>query len=228
MKFQSQFSWENKKIFQNVNLVFFSVFFCFGILFCLFVVFFLIVRILTITILWANSTDDISIFFFFFKKKLAVIFNANCLLVKTYFWDSLHELWRQFAGNIKAYFLGKIRKIFQNVVCWNFYPVCSVKLHKYASANSNMQTVQTQTAHTFAVWSKSTLITNLIWDLKASMLASVFEWNAHPTGDQEVADSISAWSGDGFWNIFYSHPLPLSLAVVSFWRKNKQKHWVTA
>ena len=33
---------------------------------------------------------------------------------------------RQFAWKIKAYFLWKIRKIFQNVVCWNFYQACCV------------------------------------------------------------------------------------------------------
>ena len=31
----------------------------------------------------------------------------------------------QVAWNIKAYFLGKIGEIFQNVVCWFFYPACT-------------------------------------------------------------------------------------------------------
>ena len=31
---------------------------------------------------------------------------------------------KQFAWNVKSCFLGKIRKIFQYVVCWKFYPEC--------------------------------------------------------------------------------------------------------
>ena len=31
---------------------------------------------------------------------------------------------RQFAWNVKSCFQGKIRKIFQNIVCWKFYPEC--------------------------------------------------------------------------------------------------------
>ena len=29
------------------------------------------------------------------------------------------------AWNVKACFLGKVRNIFQTVICWNFYPACS-------------------------------------------------------------------------------------------------------
>ena len=50
---------------------------------------------LTFTTLWAFSADDkLMIFFLIFPSKLDLTFHANCLL-----------------------FLGKIRKIFQNVVC---------------------------------------------------------------------------------------------------------------
>ena len=48
--------------------------------------------------------------FLFFPRKQDLTFYANCL----------H--WRQFACNVKSCFLGKI-KIFQIVICWNFYPV---------------------------------------------------------------------------------------------------------
>ena len=67
-----------------------------------------------ITPLWANSADDkLMLFFTFFPRKKALTFRANCLLRR-----------RQFAWNGKAYFLEKAWKIFQNVVCWNFYPAC--------------------------------------------------------------------------------------------------------
>ena len=56
-----------------------------------------------------RQTDDI---FLIFPRKQDLTFHANCLLR------------RQFAWNVKSCFLGKIRKIFQNVVCWNFYPEC--------------------------------------------------------------------------------------------------------
>ena len=61
--------------------------------------------------LWANSADDklIVLFFLFFVENRMTP-HANCLLK------------RQFAWSVKYYFLGKIRKIFQNVIYWNFLP----------------------------------------------------------------------------------------------------------
>ena len=56
-----------------------------------------------------RQIDDI---FLIFPRKQDLTFHANCLLR------------RQFACNVKSCFLGKIRKIFQNVVCWKFYPEC--------------------------------------------------------------------------------------------------------
>ena len=56
-----------------------------------------------------RQIDDI---FLIFPRKQDLTFHANCLLR------------RQFAWNVKSCFLGKIRKIFQNVVCWNFYLEC--------------------------------------------------------------------------------------------------------
>ena len=38
----------------------------------------------------------------------------------------IYRLSRHFAWNVKSLFLGKIRKIFLNVFCWNFYPLCKV------------------------------------------------------------------------------------------------------
>ena len=52
------------------------------------------------------------VIFLIFPRKQDLTFHANCLLR------------RQFAWNVKSCFLGKIRKIFQNVVCWKFYPEC--------------------------------------------------------------------------------------------------------
>ena len=52
---------------------------------------------LTLIMLWANSADQ----------------QTDDIFLR-----------RQFAWSVKPYFLGKIRKIFQNVVCWNFYPAC--------------------------------------------------------------------------------------------------------
>ena len=67
--------------------------------------------ILTSSMLWEDSADDkLMIFFLFFLENRI--------------WHFM--LWRQFAWSIKSHFLGKIRKIFQNVVCWNFYPACKV------------------------------------------------------------------------------------------------------
>ena len=65
--------------------------------------------------LWANSADDnLTIFFSYFSQKTGLTFHANCLLR------------RQFAWNIRSCSLGRIRKIFQNVVCWNYYSACFV------------------------------------------------------------------------------------------------------
>ena len=54
-----------------------------------------------------QQIDDI---FPIFPRKLALKFHANCLLR------------RQFARNVKAYFLGKIREIFGIVIHWIFLP----------------------------------------------------------------------------------------------------------
>ena len=56
-----------------------------------------------------RQIDDI---FLIFSRKQDLTFHANCLLR------------RQFAWIVKSCVLGKIRKIFQNVICWKFYPEC--------------------------------------------------------------------------------------------------------
>ena len=67
--------------------------------------------ILTFTILWAFSADDkLMILFLFFPENRI--------------WHFMQIVRRQFAWNVKSCFLGKIRKIFQNVCCWKFYPEC--------------------------------------------------------------------------------------------------------
>ena len=55
---------------------------------------------LTFTTLWHDK-----LMMLFFPSDLT--FHANGL---------------QFAWNVKVYFLGKLRKVFQNFVCWNYYP----------------------------------------------------------------------------------------------------------
>ena len=57
------------------------------------------------------STQQTLIFFLYrFPRKYPLTVHANCLLG------------RQSAGNVKAYFLGKLRKIFQNVDFFFFFP----------------------------------------------------------------------------------------------------------
>ena len=62
--------------------------------------------------------------------------------------------------------------------------------------------------------------------------ASAAYSEARPTGDQEVAGAIPAGSGGYWsWNILYGRFLPSAdsrMTVVSFWRKNVQKYWLTA
>ena len=55
-------------------------------------------------------------FFLIFSRKQDLTFRVNYLQ------------WRQFAWNVKSCFFGgwKTRQIFQNIVCWTFYPECWV------------------------------------------------------------------------------------------------------
>ena len=57
------------------------------------------------------SSWQIDIFLFFPENRL-----WHFMQIVSSTGDNLHEM-------SKPYFLGRIRKIFQNVVCWNFYPV---------------------------------------------------------------------------------------------------------
>ena len=94
--------------------------------------FYFIHKLFTITIITLSNIND-SIFFVFnlyhslgifsrrqiddifliFPRKQDLTLHANCLLLR-----------RQLAWNVKSCFLGKVRKIFQNVFCWKFYPEC--------------------------------------------------------------------------------------------------------
>ena len=76
--------------------------------------------------LWANSADDkFMIFFLFFPENRICYFLqiVSCKIVSCLSWNCLYIClhWRQFAWNVKTCFLGKLRKIFQYVFCWNFY-----------------------------------------------------------------------------------------------------------
>ena len=68
------------------------------------------------------QTDDI---FCILPRKQTLLFHANCLPR------------RQFAWNFKACFLSEISKIFQNDVCWNFYPACIALLVNIYQSSKN-------------------------------------------------------------------------------------------
>ena len=92
------------------------------------------------------------LFFFIFHRQQDLTFHANCLHWRQFAWNvkswtgfdiscTMSSLWYvsyfpqkqdlifhanclQFAWNVKTCFLGKIRKIFQYIVCWKFYHEC--------------------------------------------------------------------------------------------------------
>ena len=66
--------------------------------------------------LWANSAGD----------KLVIVFLIFLENRIWHFMQIVSFLWRQFARSAKSYFLGKIRKILQNIICWKFLPACKV------------------------------------------------------------------------------------------------------
>ena len=63
--------------------------------------------------LWANSVDDKFIIFLCCSQKIGFYISCKLFPVRRYF-----------AQNVKSYFLGKVREIFQKAVCWNFYTAC--------------------------------------------------------------------------------------------------------
>ena len=75
---------------------------------------------------------------------------------------------------------------------------------------------------------KSVIFLFLLIFIFTKLLALLAQLNAHPTGDQEVAESIPAgltkfFHGDWSWNIVYGHSLPSAdsrRATVNFWPKN--------
>ena len=92
---------------------------------------------LSSTILWANSADKLVTFFLFFPENriwhfMQIVSIGDNLhempnpvsldnlleMSNPVSWDNLNEM------SIKSWFQGKIRKIFQNVICRNFYPEC--------------------------------------------------------------------------------------------------------
>ena len=58
------------------------------------------------------------------------------LVLENRLWNSMQR--RQFEWNVEACFLGKIRKMFQNV-CWKFYPAC--KVLKYVSGEKGSERI---------------------------------------------------------------------------------------
>ena len=72
----------------------------------------------TITSVWAKSAvDKLMIFFSFFPEN------------RLWHFMQIVSKRRQFAWNVKAYFLGKRRKIIQNV-CWKCHPACKVFIYE--------------------------------------------------------------------------------------------------
>ena len=65
--------------------------------------------------------------------------------------------------------------------------------------------------------------------IRSFLPALMVQSDASPTGDQEIARTIPAGSGNNIsWNIFYGHSLPSAdsrRAVLSFWRKNVHKYY---
>ena len=88
---------------------------------------------LTFTTLWANlAHDKLLIYFLFFQKKKTgcniscklspmetICMNSHILFYGKNKKNTSKILWRQFAWTVASCFMGKIRKILQNV-CWNF------------------------------------------------------------------------------------------------------------
>ena len=68
---------------------------------------------LNFTTILSNTRRQIGHISLIFPWKQTLTFHANCLLR------------RQFAWNIKGYFLLNKKKMFQNVASWTFYSACS-------------------------------------------------------------------------------------------------------
>ena len=84
---------------------------------------------LTLTMLLADSADDNLISF------LIVPENRICHFM---------HIW-QFAWSVKFYFLRKIRKIFQNVICWNFLPAFKVLTYLCLKSDSHNEPANCKT-----------------------------------------------------------------------------------
>ena len=106
---------------------------------------------LTLTNLWQIQQTKNWWYFSIIPIKHDLAFLANCL----------H--WRQFARNTKSCFVGKVRKIFQNVVCWIFYPACKVLTVSINLHYSDVWyvTVAGKTMWTRHNWSRS--LSNVSW-----------------------------------------------------------------
>ena len=94
------------------------------------------------TTIWANSADDkltivflyiylfIYLFIIFSGKRFQHFMHTVSLgKISTKCQNIFSRRYRQFVWNVIAFFLDKIRKIFQNVVCWHFCPASSALTH---------------------------------------------------------------------------------------------------
>ena len=72
-------------------------------------------HVITLYMLWANSADDkLMLFFVFFFKKIG--YDTSCKLSSS----------ETICIRCQILFSRKVRKIFQNVVCWNLYLACKL------------------------------------------------------------------------------------------------------
>ena len=160
--------------------------------------------------------------FLIFSRKQHLTFHANCLLR------------RQFAWNVKSFFFwgggggGKIRKIIQNVVCWNF------TLH---AVRQPMQFLFFSSLHIIFVClfdvaglggvDRAAIVFYACAGLGRSV-GCASEWRSgirgfDPRRFQQHSTVLRDWS----WNIFYSHSLPSAdprRTLVSFWQHNVHKY----
>ena len=87
--------------------------------------------------------------FLIFPRKLNLTVHADCLCR------------RQFAWNVKVFFLGKIRKVFQNVVCWNYYPTCSGLNSSYTLIST--QSIVLISTHVVEIDEKLNAVLEIVW-----------------------------------------------------------------
>ena len=156
--------------------------------------------------------------------------------------DNLHE-------NVKtcSWKKKKINKIFQYVVCWNFYPECK-------ALRINTPCMLLLIPHYLFLFSLfyTTEVIKVIWNQPnfrcvfsflqlfliapdrrdwSQWLSWMLSWLVIRRPLVQSPLGLAAFfHGDWSWNIFYCDSLPSAdsrSAVVSFWWKQEHKYWLT-